>query len=161
MFDIELKDIDVLSTIDKFMSMSFGPFLMQEGKRMADVTRQRMARGVDPNERAYAPNTGLYGSWKEKKYPGKPPLTLTGELGREIQPFLEGNEVSVWVPPGLHAKVPGLPKFVDQDPRDFPSIVEGHELGNRGAKRIIFGMNEKDIQTTYDAFCRLFEPEFS
>jgi hypothetical protein len=162
MFKVEFKDIDLISTIDRLQRLSFNPFLNEAGKLLQERTRERWQRAVDPLGQAWAPNAGKYAGWKQKYFPGRPPLTLTGELkSKTTIYFRSGFEVNVGIQQGLHTKLKNPPKFVDEEPRDYPSIVAGLESGERGvAPRQIFGLGPQDINDVFDLFAKAFEPDF-
>jgi hypothetical protein len=163
MFEAVLTDIDVISSIERLRTMSFEPFLKEAGDLMVATTQARMEQGLDPGERPQPANVGRYANWKQQHYGGQPPMMLTGELRDVITAFMKGGgEVDVWVPAGAHKFIPGVPKYISQEPMDYPSIVEGQETGERsgGTSRVIFGMNEKDIAMIFSVFEKQFEPEF-
>lgn len=100
--------------------------------------------------------------WKQKHYPGRPPLTLTGELKSKLTVYFHGeSSAEVYVQEGLHQKIPGFPWKAMEEPRDYSAIVQGLESGSRAKDkpRQIFGINEREIETVFEKFIRAVEAE--
>jgi phage gpG-like protein len=162
MIQVEFNDVDLMPFIDHLASLDFKPFEAQIGELMVERTRERLAQGVDPSGAAYAENGGKYGEWKAKHYPGKLPLTLTGEMADKIQVFMGDDGAVVSLPHEEHSWVPGVPKMIKQDPRDLVQIGIGQEDGTRGsAERQIFGLSAEDEDLIMQKFNEAFDEEFA
>jgi len=159
MLNAELKDLDVLSTIDRIGQVDFQAFLNEAGQFMRQEIQEHATQGMGPDG-PWVPNTGRYAEWKAKKY-GTPPLTLTGELMQHISVYLvAGPAVDVGISDGIHQKIPRpFPFRAWEEPRDYASIAEGQETGTRskGKPRQIFGINETEIQQVFNLFCDAVE----
>ncbi len=160
MIQIEFFDVDVLPTIDQYMNVNLQSFLQGAGVLVIDRITGRLQRGVAPDETPFTPNAGRYAAWKQKYYPGKPPLTLTGEMATKIENVMSGDEAFITMATGRHSLLPHAPPWLDQDPREYIEIARGHETGQRGAPREFLGINDKDIDDILELFAKLFEPDF-
>lgn len=161
LFEVTLYNISVLQTIGVLQSLNFSPFLNDSGQYVKTQIQDRMQRGESPEGGAYPANVGKYAKWKGREYPGKPPLTLTGELREKITTAMVGtDETLVTMMFGQHSLIPNYPAKWSQEPRDYFSIATKLERGGGDMPpRVFLAMNDLDVEEVFNRFVRIFEPE--
>jgi len=157
-----IKDIDIGLTITKLQNMEYDGFLRDTGEMISQDIQMRMMAGVRPDGGIQQPNYEKvpgkgYKTWKEKKYPGTPPLILTGSLKNSIRETMQGDMVAINVGSGKHPRV----GYRFEKSETFEEIAQKLEEGLPFAafERPFLYMNEDEIEITFQRFCNLFSGE--
>lgn len=162
MFQPVLKDIDVMSTIERLENIEFEGFLEQSGEFVADNIRIRLQSGVNPDGSQFTPlRHPAYAAWKEKNYPGRPVMTLTGELLHSITEQTAGGDMVLIGAEGAHTRIDSLGRLADQFPdlfgshgeESFDSILMRQEAWGRD----VMDMSESDVAEVESRFVSLFD----
>lgn len=166
MFEITLKDIDVLATLSNLknvIAVEVGKFLGNAGEYTEQQIKLRMSQGISPEGGAYPPNYEIeagkgYKTWKEEHYPGKPPLILTGALKESIEATIAQDEAIVTPIGGTHPSVGW--RFEQEG--TMLEVAERQELGLPYAMypRPFMAINEDEVNMIFHMFCRILEPDF-
>jgi phage virion morphogenesis protein len=104
MITIDIEDDEIRAALAGALAQleNPAPLMAQIGEALLVSTRERFARGVDPDGSAWAQRSQAtldrYAAMKPPRRPGPKPLTLSGYLQRSLFPFSAPDHAGIGAP---------------------------------------------------------------